>query len=97
MTRLEALRLDAEWSVRDLASAAGVSHQTVHDLEARRTRPHAGTLAAVATALTRQLQTADPKAPAVKPSELLRDVDREVAASPFEGRGSGADGKAKAA
>jgi transcriptional regulator with XRE-family HTH domain len=74
MTKLEQLRLDAGLSVRDLATTAGVSHQTIYDLEALRARPHSATLTALATALTNELRRADPEAPAVKPSELLRDA-----------------------
>lgn len=61
MTRLEQLRIDAKLSVKELAAAAGVSHQTILNLEQRKsTNPQVETLHKLAKPL------------GATPSELLR-------------------------
>lgn len=61
MTRLEQLRLDGRLSVQALAEKAGVTKQTIYNLEAGKSA-QVDTLGKLADAL------------GVQPSELLRDA-----------------------
>jgi transcriptional regulator with XRE-family HTH domain len=83
--RLEQLRLDALLTPEALSQDTGVSPRTIRRLEKDGHGAQVATLGKLAARFD------------VKPSELLRDVDAGVAASPFEGRGVRPAGKAKAA
>lgn len=49
--RLRRLRIEAGLSLRGLAQAAGVAHDTTMEIEAGRRRPHPATVKKLATAL----------------------------------------------
>lgn len=69
MTRLEQLRLDARLTVRQLAAASGVSHQTILNLEGGK-GGQVASLAKLADVLD------------AKPSELLMDAIPPSPAAP---------------
>ncbi len=85
MTRLEQYRTEAAFSPEQLGELAGVAGQTIRRLEAGKGAQLA-TLGKLAKFFTERAREDDPEALAVKPLDLLGEVDPVSPSTPVSER-----------